>query len=60
MSGLAHVVHFILTILLGGLWLPIWIICALLSGSKHKKNMKELARENNELLRKLCEKEGKK
>lgn len=58
MSGLAHFIHFIITILFFP-WVIVWIICAASAGNKHKKNMKELSRENNELLRKLCEKEWK-
>lgn len=27
-----HLLHFILTVLTGGLWLPIWIFCALRGG----------------------------
>jgi TctA family transporter len=60
MSAGAHIFHFILTLITGGFWLPLWIICALCSGSSHKKSMKQLQIENNQLLRKLTEKDGKK
>lgn len=30
-----HILHFILTVLTGGLWLPVWIIVALGNRSKH-------------------------
>ena len=33
--GCNHLLHFILTVLTGGLWLPVWIICAILAGNKH-------------------------
>lgn len=42
MSGGAHFVHFILTLLTGFIWLPIWIICALCIGSGQKKRDRKL------------------
>lgn len=37
MSGAAHFCHFILTLLTGAIWLPIWIICAICIGSSRRK-----------------------
>jgi len=56
MSGFAHFVHFIITILFFP-WVIIWIICAVSASNKHKKSMKDLQIENNQLLRKLADKE---
>lgn len=42
MSGSAHFVWFILTILTGFIALPLWIICAICCGSSRKKKDREL------------------
>lgn len=34
--GVRHGMHLLLTILTGGLWLPVWIIAALRGGRGHK------------------------
>lgn len=54
MSGIAHIIHFILTILTGGFWLPIWILCALCSGSSKRNKMQKLQEENNKLLSEIA------
>ncbi len=54
MSGGAHFIHFILTMLTGLLWLPIWIICGLCCGSSQKKRDREMMRRNTEALEKLA------
>lgn len=51
MSGLAHFVHFVLTLLTGFVWLPIWIICAICCGSGQKKREMAMKKEELELLR---------
>lgn len=53
MSGLAHLIHFILTLLTGAIWLPIWIICAICCGSGRKKREMDMKKEQLELLRQL-------
>jgi hypothetical protein len=53
MSGLAHFIHFVLTMLTGALWLPIWIICALCCGSSRRKRDDKRKDEQIELLRQL-------
>jgi len=56
MSGGAHFVHFILTLLSGFIWLPIWIICAICCGSGQKKREMDMKREELALLRELVRK----
>lgn len=56
MSGMAHFVHFILTLLSGFIWLPIWIICAICCGSGRKKREMDMKREEIELLREIARK----
>jgi len=51
MSGMAHFVHFILTMLTGFIWLPIWIICAICIGSGRKKREMRMKEEELQLLR---------
>ena len=53
MSGIAHFVHFVLTLLTGFVWLPIWIICAICIGSGRKKREMDMNKEQLELLRQL-------
>lgn len=55
MSGLAHFAHFVMSILTGFLWVPIWIVCALCCGSSKRNKMQKLQETNNELLAKLVE-----
>ena len=59
MSGLAHFAHFVMCILTGFLWVPIWLICALICGSSKRNKMEKLMKEQNELLRKLNERNWK-
>lgn len=33
-TGPNHVLHFILTLLTSGLWLPVWLIVTLMAGNK--------------------------
>ena len=54
MSGTAHFVHFILTLLTGFIWLPIWIICALCCGSGRKKREMRMKEEELKLLRTIA------
>lgn len=56
MSGIGHFIHFVLTLLTGGFWIPVWIICALCIGSGHKKRERARQREELELLRKIANK----
>lgn len=56
MSGTSHFIHFILTLLTGAIWLPIWIICAICCGSGRKKREEAMKREELELLRELVRK----
>lgn len=56
MSGMAHFVWFILTLLTGLLALPIWILAALMCGSGRKKREEAMKREELELLRELVRK----
>lgn len=56
MSGGAHFVHFILTLLSGFIWLPLWIICAICCGSGRKKREMDMKKEELELLRELVRK----
>ena len=56
MSGMAHFTHFILTLLTGLIWLPIWIICAICIGSGRKKREMDMKKEELELLRELVRK----
>lgn len=56
MSGMAHFVWFILTLLTGLLALPFWIIAALMCGSSRKKREMDMKREELELLRKIANK----
>lgn len=56
MSGMAHFVHFILTLLSGLIWLPIWIICAICYGSGQKRREMAMKREELELLRRIANK----
>lgn len=57
MSGLSHLIHFII-FLFFPLWIVVWILCAAIqSGNKTDKKVCDLTRQNNELLRKLYEKE---
>lgn len=55
MSGLAHFAHFIMTVLTGGFWIPIWVLCALMCGSSKRTKMQKLQEDNNKLLAKLVE-----
>lgn len=53
MSGLAHFFHFIMCLLTGFLWLPVWILFILIYASKNRREelklLKEIARrERNE------------
>lgn len=56
MSGLAHFLHFVMTLLTGFIWLPIWIICAICCGSSQKKREMDMKKEELELLRELVRK----
>jgi hypothetical protein len=56
MSGSSHFIHFIMTILTGCLWLPIWIIAALCCGSSRRKKEMDMKREELALLRKIANK----
>lgn len=57
MSGFAHFIHFIITLFFWP-WIIVWILCAAIqSGNKTDKKMCDLQKQNNELLRKLYEKE---
>ena len=53
MSGPAHFVWFILTLMTGLIALPLWIICALCCGSSKRNKMQKLQEENNQLLKKI-------
>lgn len=53
MSGFSHVIHFILTLLTGFLWLPVWIICSLCAGSSNRKKAERKKDEELSLLREL-------
>lgn len=44
MSGSGHFLHFVMLILTGGMWLPVWVVCALICGSSRKKEELELLR----------------
>lgn len=59
MSGLAHFAHFVMTLLTGGLWLVVWILFALMCGSSKRDKMIDLQKENNDLLRRLNERNWK-
>lgn len=59
MSGPAHFVHFVLTLLTGFIWLPVWIICALCCGSSRKQREMKMKKEELELL-KIIAKRGEK
>jgi hypothetical protein len=56
MSGVAHFLHFCMTILTGGWWLPVWVICALCIGSSHKSREMDMKKEELKLLRQLVRK----
>ena len=45
-----NIVHLILTIISGGLWLPVWVICLLIGMSK---NSKKSANSQEELIKEL-------
>ena len=55
------IVHLILTIITGGVWLPVWIVCILLGSRKaskeaaeyQKKTYKALQRQNELLAAKV-------
>ena len=53
MSGIAHFLHFVMVLLTGGFWIPIWVVCALCSGSGRKKREMDMKKEQLELLRQL-------
>lgn len=53
MSGTAHFIHFVLTMLTGLIWAPIWLICALCSGSSQKKRDRDMMRRNTEALEEM-------
>lgn len=53
MGAGSHILHLLLTVFTGGLWLPVWIILAIASRSKWDKKMRNLykqraAREDQE------------
>lgn len=56
MSGIGHFIHFVLTLLTGLWWAPVWLICALCIGSGRKKREMQMKREELELLRKIANK----
>ena len=47
-----NIVHLILTIVTGGLWLPVWIICLLVGMSKNSKGSRS---DNEAIIRELRE-----
>ena len=47
-----NIVHLILTIITGGLWLPVWIICLLVGMSKNSKGSRS---DNEAIIRELRE-----
>jgi hypothetical protein len=53
MSGIAHFIHFVLTVLTGGFWLPLWILFALITNSGNRKRAERARNEELELLREL-------
>lgn len=53
MGSIASFMHFIMTLLTYGLWLPVWIVCEMMARDSHKGRMLKLQKENNELLRKI-------
>lgn len=55
MSGFAHCIHFVLTLLTGFIWLPIWIIHALCAGSSNRKKSERRKDEEISLLKELVE-----
>ena len=42
MSGGAHFLHFLMTLLTGFLWLPIWVICAISYGNVRRKEERRM------------------
>lgn len=34
----SHIIHLIMCVLTGALWLPVWIVCALINSQANKKN----------------------
>lgn len=58
MTAAAHIVWFILSVLFPPL-IILWIISALCCGSSKRNKMIDLQKENNELLRKLNERNWK-
>lgn len=56
MSGLSHLVHFVITIFFWP-WLIVWVLCAACSSSKPaQKTTNALLREQNQLLKDLKQK----
>lgn len=53
MSGTAHFIWFILTILTGFITLPLWIICALCCGASQKKKDRALLLRQTEALEEM-------
>lgn len=53
MSGMGHLLHFVMLVLTGGFWLPVWVVCALVCGSSRKKEERAMKKEELELLRQL-------
>lgn len=54
MSGLGHFVCFILTLLTGFIFLPIWVLCALCAGSSNRKKAERKKDEELRLLREIA------
>lgn len=42
MSGGMHLIHFIMTLITGLLWLPIWVICAITYGNVRRKEERRM------------------
>jgi hypothetical protein len=56
MTGTAHFFNCILTLLTGGVWLPVWILLALCCGSGRRDREMKMKQEELELLRELVRK----
>jgi hypothetical protein len=53
MGAFGHIICFILTLITGGLFIPLWILLALCGGSSKRKTQTDLLREQNQLLKDL-------
>lgn len=54
MSNIANFMHFIMTLITYGMWLPVWFVCAIACHNSPKNRLIRLQKEQNELLRKIA------